>query len=62
MRHSLSDKSTRVATVLGSWLEAPESLGIVPFHEIVQTFKSKSKRSKSKGKTVKVLNTDASSA
>lgn len=45
MRHSLSDESTRAASVLGSWCDFP---GIIPRDEIVDIFKNKSKQSKGK--------------
>ena len=47
MRHSLSDESTRAASVLGSWCTFP---GAVPREEIMTTFKEKSKRDKVKDK------------
>jgi hypothetical protein len=43
MRHSLSDESTRAASVLGVWCDLP---GAVPRDEIVAIFKDKSKRPK----------------
>jgi hypothetical protein len=45
MRHSLSDESTRAATVLGSWCTFTD---LVPFGEIASKFKEKSSRSGSK--------------
>jgi hypothetical protein len=45
MQHSLSDESTRAASVLGSWCDFP---GIIPRDEIVDIFKNKSKQSKGK--------------
>ena len=45
MRHSLSDESTRAATVLGSWCTFPD---LVPCGEIVSIFKDKSSCSGSK--------------
>jgi hypothetical protein len=45
LRHSLTDSSTRGATVLGAWHEVP---GLVPYDFIVSQFKDKSKRSKKK--------------
>ena len=41
LRHSLSDQSTRSATVLGNW---GKLLGLVPEDEIVENFKNKHKR------------------
>lgn len=52
MRHSLSDESTRAASVLGSWCQLP---GAIPRDEIVQLFKDKSKRSKGKGRRKRLL-------
>ena len=50
MRHSLSDESTRAATVLSSWCDFPPA---IPRDEIIVTFKDKSKRPKGgKGKEV----------
>lgn len=46
-RHSLSDESTRAATVLSSWASVP---GLIPEDEIVAVFRDKTKRSKDKGK------------
>jgi len=43
MRHSLSDESTRAASVLGAWCDLP---GAVPHDDIVAVFKEKSKRPK----------------
>jgi hypothetical protein len=43
MRHSLSDESTRAASVLGAWCDLP---GAVPRDEIVAVFKDKGKRPK----------------
>lgn len=54
MRHSLSDESTRAASVLGSWCEIPE---LIPRTEIVQVFKDKSKRS-GKGKETTIIDVD----
>lgn len=62
MRHSLSDESTRAATVLGSWCTFPD---LVPCGEIVSIFKDKSSRSgskaaaKGKGKDKEVTSTDS---
>jgi hypothetical protein len=48
MRHSLSDESTRAATVLSSWHTMPD---LIPRNEIVSVFKDKSKcPKKGKGK------------
>ena len=48
MRHSLSDKSTRAATVLSSWCDFPPA---IPRDDIVAIFIDKSKRPKGeKGK------------
>jgi hypothetical protein len=49
MRHSLSDESTRAATVLSSWCKFPSA---IPHDEIISTFKDKSKRPKGNGKYV----------
>ena len=43
MRHSLSDESTRAASVLGAWCSLP---GVIPRNEIMDAFKDKSKRPK----------------
>ena len=43
MRHSLSDESTRAASVLGSWCDLP---GAVPRDEIIAVFRDKGKRPK----------------
>jgi hypothetical protein len=40
MRHSLSDESTRAASVLGAWCSLP---GAIPRNEIMDAFKDKSK-------------------
>jgi hypothetical protein len=47
MRHSLSDESTRAATVLSSWCDFPSA---IPREDIITTFREKSKRPKGKGK------------
>jgi hypothetical protein len=47
LRHSLSDKSVRSATVLGSW----KMEGLVPVDEIVSDFKEKHRRPKKKART-----------
>lgn len=49
MRHSLSDESTRAATVLGSWCDFP---GAIPRDDVIATFCDKNKRPKGKGKEV----------
>lgn len=61
MRHSLSDESTRAATVLSSWCTFPE---LVPRSEIVSVFKEKSSRmgSKAKGKGRDISITDTSNS
>ncbi|KAF8592212.1 hypothetical protein K439DRAFT_1325075, partial [Ramaria rubella] len=41
MRHTLSDKSTRAATVLASWASVD---GMIPEAEIIQKFTNKKKR------------------
>jgi hypothetical protein len=46
MRHSLSDKSVRAATVLGSWTDLQ---GAIPHDDIVRSFGEKNKRPKGKG-------------
>lgn len=51
MRHSLSDESTRAATVLSSWHDIPD---LIPYNEIVNVFKDKAKRAKGKGKAIEV--------
>jgi hypothetical protein len=43
MRHSLSDQSTRAATVLGAWCDLP---GAIPREEIAAGFRDKNKRPK----------------
>jgi hypothetical protein len=55
MCHSLSDESTCVALVLGSWCGLP---GAVVHGEIVTAFKEKGKRPKSKQKEVVDLSLD----
>lgn len=50
MRHSLSDESTRAATVLSSWCDFPIA---IPRDEIISVFRDKSRRPKGgKGKEV----------
>jgi hypothetical protein len=49
MRHSLSDESTRAATVLSSWCDFPSA---IPREQIISIFRDKSKRPKGKGKEV----------
>jgi hypothetical protein len=46
MRHSLSDKSARAATILGAWCALP---GAVPQDDIVGVFRDKSKRTRGVG-------------
>jgi hypothetical protein len=41
MRHSLSDESTRAATVIGSWMDLPDA---IPRETIIREFKDKSRR------------------
>ena len=41
MQHSLSDESTRAATVLGSWCDFP---GLIPRDDVVAALKNKSNR------------------
>jgi hypothetical protein len=49
MRHSLSDKSTRAAVVIGSWCDFP---GAIPQEEeIMEGFKDKSKWGKGKDRS-----------
>ena len=43
MRHSLSDESTRAATVLGSWCNFPQA---IPRDDIIAAFRDKNKRPK----------------
>jgi len=50
LRHSLSDKSTQAATVLGSWSSLE---GVIPKARIVQLFKDTSKWPKKKLRAVK---------
>lgn len=52
MRHSLSEESTRAATVLGSWVDCPVEL--IPRKQIISVFKNKAKRS-GKGKEKEVV-------
>ena len=40
MRHSLSDETTRAASVLGAWCDLP---GAIPREDIMEVFKEKSK-------------------
>jgi hypothetical protein len=50
MRHSLSDESTRAATVLSSWCHFPPA---IPHNDIIANFRDKSKRPKGgKGKEI----------
>ena len=50
MRHSLSDESTRAATVLSSWCDFPSA---IPHDDIITNFRDKSKRPKGgKGKEI----------
>ena len=53
MRHSLSDESTRAASVLGAWCDLP---GAVPRNEIITVFREKGKRPK--GNNIVVSTTD----
>ena len=55
MRHSLSDKSTQAATVLGSWCSL---LRAIPRNDIVTVFKEKSKQPKAKQTELKTDVTD----
>ena len=57
MRHSLSDKSTRAAIVLGAWCNLP---GAVPQEEIIGVFRDKGKRPK--GLNSSLLSVSLSSA
>ena len=43
MRHSLSDESTQVATVLSSWCDF---LSAIPHEDIITAFQEKSRRPK----------------
>lgn len=45
LRHSLSDKSVRSATVLGAWCEKK---GLVPISDITEVFRNKKRRTKKK--------------
>lgn len=56
MRHSLSDESTRAATVLSSWLSVP---GLVPEMEISQVFRDKAKRKKADNDISTTIDIDA---
>jgi hypothetical protein len=47
LRHSLSDESTRCATVVGSWAKDD----LVPVESVVTSFKEKARRNKKKAKT-----------
>lgn len=47
MRHSLSDESVCVATVLGSWCGFPD---VIPHDDIIAAFQDKGKRPKDKGR------------
>jgi hypothetical protein len=50
MRHSLSNESTRAATVLSSWMAVP---GMVPESDIIQALRTKTLRTgNTKGKEV----------
>ena len=49
MRHSLSDESTRAATVLSSWCDFPSA---IPREQVISVFRDKSKRPKGKGKEI----------
>ena len=49
-RHSLSDKSTRASTLVGSWVDIK---GIIPREHIVEVFKDKKRRLKKKQKVSK---------
>ena len=53
MRHSLSDESTRAASILGAWCDLP---GAVPQNEIITVFHEKGKRPK--GNNIVVSTTD----
>lgn len=52
MRHSLSEESTRAASVLGSWCALP---GAIPREDIMTVFKDKAKRPKGKEKEVVIV-------
>jgi hypothetical protein len=49
MRHSLSDETTRAASVLGAWCDLP---GAVPHDEVIAIFRDKAKRPKDNNITV----------
>jgi hypothetical protein len=53
MCHSLSDESTRAASILGAWCDLP---GAVPWNEIITVFREKGKRPK--GNNIVVSTTD----
>ena len=53
MHHSLSDESTRAASILGAWCDLP---GAVPQDEIITVFCEKGKQPK--GNNIIVLTTD----
>ena len=48
LRHSLSDTSTRAATVLGSWMSLE---GAIPTADIVRMFKDKASRKRKRALT-----------
>lgn len=55
MRHSLSDESTRAATVLGSWVDVVDAI----LHlEIVAKLKNKASRLKTSSSAVVVVDSD----
>jgi hypothetical protein len=54
MRHSLSDQSTRAATVLGAWCTLP---GAIPQEEILTIFRDKGKRPKGNNSSESVSST-----
>jgi hypothetical protein len=55
MRHSLSDESTRAATVIGSWIDLPDA---IPQEKIIQEFKDKSRRMTMPENSVEVIDVD----
>ena len=49
MQHSLSDESTRAASVLGAWCDLP---GAIPRDEIITVFRDKNKRPKGNSSSI----------
>ena len=57
MRHSLSDESTRAASVLGAWCDLS---GAVPWNEIMAVFSEKGKQPKGNNIIVSMTDDDDS--